>query len=323
MKISEQDIEIDRIFSESLDLDYASTAFELLVDTPDFWVSATRWIQACNHQQPESSPYHLNESRVSKIVSLLTAQPHNPSCAALYEQFVTASHDFIVYSAKAALNMHRDNDKTLGSVQMEMPSERFYKDDEERSRFEFGEVPSPDTARSFIEEISGEISKKNTWSLTDDRIDTLKSLLAHQMFPVDIINTPYLFTNPDTGTPIVSYRTVENKEIALPILMSALLEPGLAEQITSSTLSGKDAEKFERHDLSPVEKLSIIMKDSTFLSHFDFDWNKTRERATQKMADIDNTVEPVTQVEQTVADDVAILNHRKNRNITASCPLDL
>jgi len=269
--------EKDRIFSEAIDLDYSSVAFEVMVNEPDFWETAMRWLGTTNTVKAQGETYHLSSKRVSKLISLLTAQPSNPACNQAYEQFVIAVHDFLAHATRHLLNDIEQKKALINSSELETPT--------------VGHIAVPHSTvppldrQSLMTALSDQVSRKNTWSLDEHTLNSLMTLAEIGDFPLELIDPVHVHTDPVNGNPIASIHNMDDKR-QLKAVFSLLMNENVLEQYFKTAVNNHfPGIDLQRNDLQLTahETLACCIENPVFKNAFDWNWEELRNQGVSKI----------------------------------------
>lgn len=265
--------EKDRIFSEAIDLDYSSVAFEVMVNEPDFWETAARWLKLANTPRRDTL-YQMTPKRVSKMISLLTAQPSNSACNAQYEQFVIAIHDFLAHSARHLLNENHLNQEHIRQSYLAIPTNAFVPITEE-----------PVSAEGFINGLVDQITKTNSWVLNEADSAALANLAIQGKFPIQLIEPDNLYTNPNTGNPVPTLTNMKHPE-QLVTIFATLLNQAALEQLFDHALKNQFpglSMTLSDTQMNAQETLACCINNTVFKDAFDWQWETLRTQGATKI----------------------------------------
>jgi hypothetical protein len=270
--------EKDRAFSDALDLDYSGVAFETMINEPDFWETANRWLATSNTNQ-ESSVYQLNSKRVSKVISLLTAQPSNSACNQHYEQFVITAHDFLAQGARQLMNDAQHNKEAIKTLNLPTPEAPY-----------LPPLAMQTTPEAWLKLLSDQVQSTNTWLLHEMDIAALASLADKGHFPLSLIENPYLYTDPATGNPVATLNNMRDQN-QLILIFAVMQNPATLNQIFNKALEEQFPDQhlaWQETGMTGHETVAACVNNNLFKDSFDWDWRTLRAQAVEKiMAAID------------------------------------
>ena len=278
--------EKDRIFSEAIDLDYSSVAFEVMVNEPDFWETAARWLKFANTPRRDTL-YQMTPKRVSKMISLLTAQPTNSACNAHYEQFVIAIHDFLAQGARHLLNETQINQEHIRQSGLTTPTTAFVPP-----------IKVTMSADALFTSLSDQVTKTNAWVLSDADCDALASLATQGEFPIQLIEPNNLYTDPNTGNPIPTLTNMKHPEQLVTIFAMLLNQPAL-EQLFNHALNNQFpglSMSLSDTQMNAEEALACCINNTTFKDAFDWQWEELRNQGVAKILTTKDRLEAIPEV---------------------------
>lgn len=264
----------DVIFNAALASDYVSDAFEMVVNEPDFWITASRWLGETNKPHSEGETYSLNEQKVSRIISLLTAQPANPACDEPYESFVLGAHDFLLTASSFMLNAKKEAAMELKNHKVRMPSKPV--------TMSFSADVSPS---DFMNSIESQLSKSNKWSLGQKELAMLSMLSQKGEFPISIIDPENLYFNSTNASKVPSIDNIANKD-QISDIMGCLINPQMLEVLfdaAADRMYPGSGIKFIASDYLPEEVIAIGVDNDDFKRMFSIDWKSFEVTASDKI----------------------------------------
>lgn len=264
----------DAIFNTAMEMDYTSLAFELIMNEPDFWVTAARWLTEINKPQVGNSPYQISAKKMSKVISLLTAQPSNKACDAPYEDFVVVAHDFLATASNFMLNAQRQAALEMANSPVGLPT---YSPSAAPSRFT--------SASELLASFNEQVRQENSWGLTEEETGALATFSERGEFPFSLVDPQHLYFQPETGSPIASFENMKDKN-QLKILMACLLKErsldALFEAVSEAQLPGSNISRAAT-GCTGEEIVASYIKSKAFKDAFSWDWRAIQSAAGKKI----------------------------------------
>lgn len=264
----------DAIFNGSLSNDYSSDSFEIVVNVPDFWVTASRWISKANKNQNDNDIYEITPKKISRLISLLTAQPVNAECDKPYEDFVIAAHDFLLASSEFMLNAKKEKELNFSRAELSLPNRPLDLSYE-----------NPIECADIISDLNRQVKEKNTWSLGPDHIENFSAMAKKGEFPLFLISPENIYHSQKSGERIASIENIENIE-DLTKIMACLLHPEmmgvLFDRCVQVLYPGANP-TFDKDRYTFEEIISIGIESDLFKSAFKVDWDEAKLSVAEKI----------------------------------------
>lgn len=283
-KTTNVDDKIDHTyFAELLDDPGKFILIELMAEDPHFWSTASSWIKAANDAFGDPR-YALDETRLSTLMSLLTARPENPDCQSKYESYGNSIHDMMVHGMKVALNAKRQQARAWDNIMIELPKNSIEQTHgPELAVFEQMWAPTEADAFSFLGHIQNQVAQNNEWELDKKTLSGLLHMAAHGQFPTALLDDSQRFVKPGSIHPDITYKMAKDPESTLSTLLSIVMHPKVMQAALKEKLEARLIPVIDPANLSASQMISIALKDSSVLSHVKGDWDSIHTLAIQEL----------------------------------------
>lgn len=264
------DLEKELQFKKALDMDFLVDTLDLLIEQPDFWSTAFRWVTKANSVDSDKEIYSLTPETASRLILLVSGSPLNPECSEPYANFTMAAHDILVNTVRLAINLESENAADRARAKMQLPDPA---------------VPVPmgitpiKTTEELLTSISSQLLTKSKWELSNTEVYALGNLVDQGQFPFALVKGPSRFG--EDNAPVATMRNVVDHD-SIHTVMTGLLSPKIARSLLRQTLREQLPhleESIPMVILSPVEAIAYSIPNSPILEAFDVDWATHYARA--------------------------------------------